>query len=157
MTFNRDAVASLLLFVLFAAYGIQAMQIEVFPGQELEPFKPRTMPFALAVCGMFLCGIRCVQTLRGSSAVATSWQHYDWKRAAFLCINMIIYGFLFTRLGFFAATITFLLAGFVILGERRLFMLVLLPAVFTFAFWLLATRLLGLYLAPGSWLPLAGA
>lgn len=157
MRLNRDAVSAILLFVLFAAYGLQAMQIEVFPGQELEPFKPRTMPFALAVCGMFLCLIRCLQTLRESTGDVSTWQDYDWKRAAYLCVNMIVYGFLFTRLGFLAATVMFLMVGFVILGERRLAILIPLPIAFTVLFWLLATRLLGLYLAPGSWLPLAGA
>lgn len=155
MTRNRDAIGALVLFVLFAAYGMQALQIAVFPGQEMEPFKPRTMPFALAICGMLLCGLRVIQAVRAPQAEDAGWAGYDWRRAGFLCLNMILYGFLFTRAGFLLATIVFLLIGFVILGERRKSVLLFLPAAFTVVFWLLITRLLGLYLAPGAWLPVA--
>ena len=44
MTRRGHILAALFLFVLFVAYGLQATMIPSFPGQELEPFKPRTMP-----------------------------------------------------------------------------------------------------------------
>ena len=53
-------------------------------------------------------------------------------------------------LGFVLATAVFLCTGFFVLGERRVLLLLLLPVVFTLAFWLVMTRLLGLYLAPGT-------
>lgn len=151
MTLRGDTIAAIILFVVFAAYGQQAMQIDVFPGQELEPFKPRTMPFALAICGMLLCAIRAFQALRSHSAEAVVWLGYDWKRAAILCTVMLGYGFLFNRLGFMVATAVFLAAGFYTLGERRLLLLFLLPAGFSILFWAVMTQLLGLYLAPGDW------
>lgn len=151
MMLRRDALAALLLFVLFAAYGYLAMQIEVFPGQELEPFKPRTLPFTLAIAGMFLCAIRVLQTLRDKGHTAITWASYDWTSAALLCIAMLAYGFLFTRLGFAFATAIFLCTGFYILGERRPAALLLIPVIFTLVFWTIMTQLLGLYLAPGDW------
>lgn len=152
MTLQRDGIAAILLFVLFAAYGLQALQIDVFPGQELEPFKPRTLPFALAIGGMLLCAIRLLQTLRKPAAAGDSWARYDWKRCAVLCGVMLGYGFFFAPLGFILSTTLFLAAGFVALGERRLTVLLLLPLGFTLLFWAVMTQLLGLYLAPGDWL-----
>lgn len=156
MTSRRDAFAALFLFVLFAAYGLQATQIAVFPGQELEPFKPKTMPIALAIGGMLLCVARILQALRATPSAAVDWATYDWKRAAILCVVMLGYGFLFNRAGFIPATTLFLLAGFYTLGERRVTMLLFLPLVFSVLFWLTMTRLLDLYLATGDWWPYAG-
>jgi len=153
MSMRRDSIAAIFLLVIFAAYGQQALQIDLFPGQELEPFKPRTMPVALAVAGMVLCVIRILQTFRDQSAGVSNWPAYDWKRAGTLCIVMLGYGFAFTPLGFIAATILFLLAGFVTLGERRVIVLAILPLIFTLGFWAVMTQLLGLYLAPGDWWP----
>ena len=156
MMLRRDALAALLLFVLFATYGYLATYIEVFPGQELEPFKPRTLPFTLAIAGMFLCAARILQTLREKDSTTVMWAKYDWVSAALLCLVMIAYGYLFTRLGFITATAIFLFAGFYTLGERRLPALVLIPLVFTLVFWAVMTQLLGLYLAPGDWWLRAG-
>jgi putative tricarboxylic transport membrane protein len=155
MTLRRDAFAALFLFVVFAVYGMQATQIAVFPGQELEPFKPRTMPYALALAGMLLCVLRILQTLRAAPAGTVDWGSYDWKRAAILCLVMLGYGFLFNRLGFIIATTLFLLAGFFTLGERRISLLLILPVTFSFLFWLTMTELLDLYLATGDWWPVA--
>ncbi len=47
MSMRRDSIAAIFLLIVFAAYGQQALQIDMFPGQELEPFKPRTMPVSI--------------------------------------------------------------------------------------------------------------
>jgi putative tricarboxylic transport membrane protein len=66
-----------------------------------------------------------------------------------LCVVMLLYGWLFTPLGFVIATTLFLAAGFLILGERRILVLSVLPPLFTVLFWAVMSRGLGLYLAPG--------
>ena len=65
---------------------------------------------------------------------------------------MLGYGLLMNPLGFVLATTVFLLAGFVILGERRRVVLLFLPIAFSVFFYLLMTEGLGLYLAPGAWM-----
>ncbi len=149
-------VAPLVLFVVFAAYGYEATQIVVFPGQELEPFKPRTMPVALAVAGLLFAAIRMLQVFRQGEDARIDWRAYDWTRAALMCMAMLGYGLLFVPLGFVAATTLFLLTGFLVLGERRRSVLLILPLAFTLVFWALMTQLLDLYLAPGLWWPAAG-
>lgn len=152
MRFRSDTIAAVILFILFAAYGLQATQIEVFPGQEMEPFKPRTMPFALAAAGLLFSILRVLQTMRSSDGETIPWHFYDWKRALQLCVMMIVYGLALAPLGFIIATTLFLTSAFYVLGERRMVPLLIVPITFTLAFWIVITKLLGLYLAPGLWL-----
>jgi putative tricarboxylic transport membrane protein len=143
----------MILFVIIAAYGYQALQIPLFPGQELEPFKPRTMPVLLAAAGLLLTAIRLVQLLRGSGTEGSlGLKGLHWAPAAWLCVAMLGYGMLMNPLGFIVATTLFLVAGFLILGERRRSVLLFLPLAFSVAFFLLMTQGLGLYLAPGAWM-----
>ena len=152
MSGRGNLIATLVLFVLFAAYGLEALAIPLFPGQEDEPFKPRTMPLALAVAGLFLTGVRALQL----SAVKLAENEpalgsLDWQPAIRLCLAMLAYGFLMVPAGFIVATTLFLLAGFLILGERRRSVLLFLPVAFSVVFFLLMTEGLGLYLSSGTW------
>ena len=52
---------------------------------------------------------------------------------------------------FLLSTTLFLSAGFYILGERRLTMLLGVSSAFSLVFYLLMTQALGLYLSPGFW------
>ena len=153
MTRRDHRIATAILFVAFAAYGLEALTIPLFPGQELEPFKPRTMPLALAVAGLLLCGIRVLQLSRGADAEAgMRLDGLHWMPVLRLCLAMLAYGYLMIPLGFVLATTLFLVAGFLVLGERRRSILLFLPLAFSVAFFIVMTQGLGLYLAPGTWL-----
>ena len=147
---NRDSLTALVLTAGFLAYGYQATLITLFPGQETEVFSPRTLPYGLAITGALLSSLQLFKCLRNPVASTEKSPRYDWLRTSALLAAMIVYGALFEPLGFAIATWVFLLAGFLILGERRRLLLVLLPALFSLLFWLLMTRGLGLYLAPGT-------
>jgi len=149
MTANRDAAAALLLLAGFLAYAYGTTLIVLFPGQETEVFSPRTMPAALAIGGIGLSALQLLRCLRSGHRDRSELGGYDWFRSVLLCATMVGYGLLFEPLGFILATALFLAAGFAILGERRIGLLVLLPLTFSVAFWALMTKLLGLYLAPG--------
>lgn len=147
-------LAALFLFCVFGAYGYQATMIDVFPGQELEPFKPNTLPLGLAITGMLLCVLRVLQLLRAPAETpAIAFARYDWKRAGFLCLAMFAYELLMVPAGFVLATTLFLGAGFLVLGERRAALLAVFPLVFSLMFYWLMTGAMGLYLAPGAWWP----
>jgi putative tricarboxylic transport membrane protein len=149
MTVNRDAGAALVLLAAFLGYGYQATLIELFPGQETEVFSPRTLPYALAAGGILSSILQLLRSLRVPATEAPDTTGFDWQRAAMLCVVMLLYGWLFTPLGFVIATTLFLAAGFLILGERRILVLSVLPPLFTVLFWAVMSRGLGLYLAPG--------
>ena len=55
---TRDTYGALVLLALCAAYGFEATHIDLFPGQESEPFRPNTLPYTLAISGMALIAIR---------------------------------------------------------------------------------------------------
>ena len=151
MSDRINYIATLCLFVVFAAYGLEALTIPLFPGQEDEPFKPRTMPIALALVGLLLTGIRAAK-LSGSTGQSegTGLDGLNWHPVIRLCLVMLAYGFLMVPLGFIVATTFFLVAGFLILGERRRSVLLFLPLAFSVFFFLLMTEGLGLYLSPGT-------
>lgn len=148
---TRDTCAALVLVAAFLWYGFGATRIDVIPGQHAEAFSPRTLPYMLTAIGVLLGLVQVLRTLCRPATVSAG-RPLDWRRAAAVCSCMIGYGFLFTRLGFVVATALFLCAAFAVLGERRFTILLLLPTLFSIAFWALITRVLGLYLAPGSWL-----
>jgi len=150
MSHRLHFIATLCLIVLFAAYGLEALTIPLFPGQEDEPFKPRTMPFALAIIGVVLTGIRAMQLFGASPELGDVQGRLHWHPVIRLCFVMLAYGYLMPSLGFILATTLFLVAGFLILGERRRSILLFLPLVFSLVFFLLMTEGLGLYLSPGS-------
>lgn len=150
MTLNRDVAAALGFLAFSIAYGWQATGIDIFPGQEYEPFTPQTFPLSLAVIGAVLALGQIIKSLREPPAEAEPWGGYDWRRVGLLLLSMIVYGATFTWLGFIVSTALFLTAGYLILGERRAVVIGSASVLVTLAFWAIMTKLLGIYLAPGE-------
>lgn len=150
MTFNRDVIAALGFLAFSIAYGWQATGIDIFPGQEYEPFTPQTFPLALAVIGGLLALGQIMKSLRAAPSKTESWARFDWLRVCLLLLSMVFYGATFTWLGFIVSTTLFLMAGYVILGERRPLVIASGSVVVTVCFWAIMTKLLGIYLAPGE-------
>ena len=150
MTLNRDIIAAFGFLVFSVAYGWQAFGIDMFPGQEFEPFTPRTWPFVLSVVAIALSLAQIVKSLREAQGDEESWASFDWSRVALLTVAMVVYASVFTWLGFLVATTLFLATGYVILGERRPLVLFSASVLVVVGFWAIMTQLLGLYLAPGE-------
>lgn len=150
MTLSRDAIAALCFLALSIAYGWHAGSIQLFPGQEFEPFTPRTFPYGLAVAGIVLSLVQLVSALRAGRVPQASWAGFDWLRVAALVVVMVLYGAAFKPLGFIIATSLFLAAGYLILGERRWTVVLGASVPVALVFWALMTQVLGLYLDPGD-------
>lgn len=150
MTLHRDAIAALGFLAFSIAYGWQATGIDIFPGQEYEPFTPQTFPLALAVIGGLLALGQIIKSLREAPETGESWARYDWLRVGLLLLSMVFYGATFTWLGFIVSTTLFLIAGYLILGERRAIVIASASVVVTICFWAIMTKVLGIYLAPGE-------
>ena len=73
-----------------------------------------------------------------------------WVPALLLVGLMALYGLVIKWLGFILASILFLLAGFRILGERRIKRMLIAAVPLVVVLWLLMSRLLGVYIAPGE-------
>ena len=150
MTLSRDVAASLGFVAFSIAYGWQATGIDIFPGQEYEPFTPQTFPLALAVIGAILGLAQVMKSLRAPAPEAAGWGRYDWTRVGLLLLSMVVYGATFTWLGFLVSTMLFLAAGYLILGERRVLIVGAASILVTVGFWAIMTKVLGIYLAPGE-------
>lgn len=149
MTFSKTRLGGLLFLALSIGYGYSAQSIALFPGEELEPFSARTLPYTLAVLGG-LCSLFLVLFGKDELVEDSGNSELDIKLAASLLLTMVGYGLALEWLGFLLATILFLIIGFWLLGERRIKMLLGVSVPFTVGFWALLTQALDIYLAPGQ-------
>ena len=155
---TRDRVSALFFLALSIAYGVIAQDIPqlVIFGAANEVMTPSTLPTALAVLGAVIAFLMLVLPAPPAPPGEMvdrgfrSWRHLDWLRIAGLMVAMAAYAWMLSRLGFITATSLFLIAGFFLLGERRLSVLFGASVPVVVAFWVLLTQLLGIYLTPGS-------
>jgi len=150
---NKDKVGALFFLLLSIAYGVLAFDIPLtFVGKD-EVFTAQTMPIALAIAGAivsFLILVLPSEKTGDSANVAAVFRGLDWKRVGLLALLMVFYGATIRVLGFVLSTILFLIGGFWVLGERRVKILLLASIPIVLFFWLLMTKVLGVYLDPGS-------
>ena len=133
MTLSKDQIGALFFLVLSIAYGYYATDIKLYPGDELDPMKARTLPFVLSLLGTVFSFILLV-TGKAKTTVILS-RDLDWKPVAILILLTILYGLALDWLGFFISTLVFLIAGFRTLGEKRIKILLLASLPFVFIFW----------------------
>lgn len=151
---TRDRVGALFFLAFSVAYGLLAQDIRM-PPFAAEFFTARTLPTALAGLGAVIAILMIVLPQRGPSMADTAaeWRGLAWWKIGLLGIDMLVYGWLITRIGFITSTSLFLIAGFMILGERRPAVLLGASVPVVLAFWAILDQLLGIYLgAPlGRW------
>ena len=150
---SKDKIGALFFLVLSIAYGVLALDIPLtFVGMD-EVFTARTLPIALAIAGAvvsFLILVLPSPSTGDSANIATTFRGLNWKQVALLALLMVLYGLTIRWIGFVPSTILFLIGGFRVLGERRIKALLLASVPMVILFWLLMTKILGVYLDPGS-------
>lgn len=148
---NKDRIGGLIFLVLSMAYGYSATFIPALPGEEMEPLTPRSFPYALAFFGcLFSLFLILKSGVQQDDHAAFNWQQYDWKLTGSLLLLMLVYGFLLSPLGFLVATLLFLIAGYYLMGERSIKVLLLASVPLVFVFWILLSKILGVYLEAGT-------
>lgn len=153
MFLNKERIGGLIFLVLSLAYGYSATLIPFYPGDEFEPITSRTVPNVLAILGIVLSLLMLFLSFKQEQQAEASFAEthaYHWKVAIGLLILMVAYGAILEWLGFAISTILFLIAGYRLLGEKRLKILLLASIPFVLALWLLLTQALSIYLAPGQ-------
>ena len=63
---------------------------------------------------------------------------------------MVIYSLAIPWIGFLLSSIIFLIAGFYIMGERNIKLILLSSIPLVIVLWLLLSKILGMYIAPGE-------
>jgi putative tricarboxylic transport membrane protein len=143
----RDRVGAMIFLLVCLCYGYQTSQIPLFPGDEYEPFTARTLPTLLTFIGI---GLSLLLLVTGQPDVKSGAViEFNWKLLIAFLVLMALYGVGLTYIGFVLATSLFLLAGFYLLGERRVKVLLGASFPFVIAFYLLLTQGLDIYLEPG--------
>jgi len=149
----REKVGALLILLFSVAYGLLAGKIPLSFLSQQEVFTARTMPYALAVAGIFLSlAIIVLPTVdpEGKKSLAEETKGMDWSTAILLVVIMLVFGLIMKWLGFILSSILFLLGGFWILGERRIKRMVISAVFLVVAFWFIMSVVLGVYIAPGE-------
>lgn len=154
-----DRWIALAFLVFCIVYGVAAWNYPILPFERHNPFKPNTLPLGLAVAGAILAFVTLVTRRpeqeagddEGAGLTLARLHLYDWPHALGLVVAMVVYALTLRPLGFIAATILFLGGGAVILGERRLHVLVPVVTVGTVAIWYLVDQVLGIFLRPWPW------
>ena len=149
----REKSGALLLLLFSIAYGILATRIPLTFLSQGEAFTSRTMPYALGVLGIILSLLIILTPTadpEGKPTIKETVRGLEWKRAIWLVIAMIFYGLVLKWLGFVLASILFLMFGFYILDERGVVKMLLVAVPLVLVLWILMSKLLGVYIAPGE-------
>jgi putative tricarboxylic transport membrane protein len=149
---NPEKVGALFFLAVSVAYGLYAFKIPLTLLAQQETFSARTMPFALSVLGALLSALIIIlpDSEEGGETVASIFSGLDWRRAWYFIAMMVVYAIAMTWLGFILASIIYLGAGFYLLGERRIKVLLLASIPLVIGIWLLMSKILGMYIAPGE-------
>ncbi len=142
---NRDRIGALLLLAFCIGYGALTFKIPLLAFQEQAAFTARTVPKALAVLGVALSLVLLVKPGADAGGGVAGFR---WGPAALLCLLMIGYGLTVRPWGMIPATSLFLIAGFVVLGERRVWLVLAASIPVSAFFWALMTQVLSVHVEP---------
>ena len=150
---KTEKAGALILLTFSIAYGLLAFKIPLTLLAQRETFNARTMPFALGIIGTLLSFLILVlpsDQTDEEDKVKDAFRGLDWPRVGLLIGIMIFYSITLRFLGFVISSIIFLVSGFYILGERRIWLLFIGSVPLVLFIWFLMSRILGMYIAPGE-------
>ncbi len=150
---NREKAGALFFLALSLAYGALAFQIPLIFLSRGETFNARSMPYGIAAAGVVLSLLILILPVvpgNESKTIGRALGGLDWRRAIFLIVLMVAYSLAIPWIGFIAASVLFLMAGFYILGERNIKLILLSSIPLVIVLWLLLSKVLGMYIAPGE-------
>ena len=145
MNISLDRISALFFLALSIAYYVLALDIELYPGDEQELINARTFPKFIGAVAAVISFLIIVLPAKGEP-VKIDWRGYDWVRPILLCGLMVVYGLTVKWPGFFIATTGFLIAGFIVLGERRWWMLLVASVPLAGGFEFILSGLLDIYI-----------
>ncbi len=144
---TKNRLGGLIILAFCLGYAWQIFAIPTVGGQTGATLKPSTMPTFLCVLGT-LFSLLLIFNPERSDAARGSYEKLRWGRLLMFLALMSAYGLALRPLGFLLATIGFLASGFVMLGERRITLIVGVATLLTASFWMLMSLGLGVFLPP---------
>jgi len=157
MKISKNVIGALIFFIFSVCYGYYAQQIPLYPGEEYDVFTSQSMPTLYAALGITVSVLAIIlsviEDMKNTSNAANTAQYFDkkgWIKVVSLLALMAYYGATLEQLGFILSTISFLVFGYLILGERSKKRLFLASVPVVIVFWAIMTQLLGIYLTTGD-------
>lgn len=154
-----DKWAAALFLAGAVAYGYAAFTYPLLPFERHQPFLPNTLPIALSVAASILSIIVLVSPSPRAPGGKPALGDVDLKdigrdhfgQAAMLVGAMILYALALRPIGFIASTTLFLVGAGLILGERKLHVMIPIALTGGVVVWFLVERTLGIFLKPLPW------
>lgn len=152
-----DRWIALIILMMCTGYAYTAfftMDDMLAPFMRRDPIWPSTFPKVLSVMGMVAAILILLGFEKGDGTIKAGEINYrrlqDYKigQALFLLAQMVAYALLLRPLGFIGSTVGFLIIGSVLLGERRLHILIPVAFAAAFGIWYLVQEVLGIFLRP---------
>lgn len=145
---NLDRLVALCMVAFFVAYIYMSYNFELLPFERRMSFKPDTMPKGVGILGLVLAIIVLFTADGRENKDNKNWKNHDYTRYAAMIAAMAIYATFLKPAGFVVATMGFLIAGAMILGERNYIKLGIISLVGALLIWFVVDKLLGIYLYP---------
>ena len=159
LSINRWIALGMLAFS--SGYGYLAVTYRILPFEQFLAMKPNTLPIGLAVAGM-VCSLALLlmperlgsssseesKSLGSDQKYLESPKNYEWSKGIGLLILAVIYSLSLRQAGFLIATSLFLSIGGLILGERKVFILLLVSCLASFLVWYLVDEVLSIFMRP---------
>lgn len=145
---NLDRLVALLMMAFFIVYIYLSFSFELLPFERRMSFKPDTMPKGIGILGLILAVVVLFGADGRENKDNQNWRHYDYKRYVLMVVAMVVYATLLKPAGFVVATMGFIMAGAIILGERNYVKLGMIALIGALLIWFIVDKMLGIYLYP---------
>lgn len=150
-----DRWIALILVGVCLAYGYTAwftMDVGLAPFMQRNPIWPSTFPKMLSVLGLVASCVILFNLEKSEDEVGEidyrRLHEYKFGQAVMLLVLMMAYALCLRPLGFIGSTLSFLILGSFILGERKWHIMLLVAFIATFVVWYLVSQVLGIYMRP---------
>ena len=156
---NRWIALGMLAFS--SGYGYLAFTYRILPFEEFLAMKPNTLPIGLALAGM-VCSLTLLlipddknsssteekKVLGSDQKYLESPENYEWGKGIGLLILAVIYALSLRQAGFLISTSLFLSIGGLMLGERKVWILLPVSCTASFLVWYLVDKVLSIFMRP---------
>ncbi|MDB4223706.1 tripartite tricarboxylate transporter TctB family protein [Granulosicoccus sp.] len=150
-----DRWIALILLGICLIYGYTAwftMDAGLAPFMQRNPIWPSTFPKVLSILGIVASTIILLGVEKGDAAIGEidyrRLGDYHLGQAVMLLGLMIAYALCLRPVGFIISTVSFLVLGSLILGERKWHVMIPVAAIATLVVWYLVQQVLGIFLRP---------
>lgn len=145
---HKDKLGSLLLLVFALTFLILSYGLDIDPRYG-DLFNSGTLPKVLS-WGLLGCSAYQLFTPAVGDQFSAEIANWNWPKVSLLIVLMFAYALTFSILGFLLASISFLVLGFRVLGERSFIKSILIAAGVVVPIWLLLVKVFDLFLENGE-------